>query len=126
MMSTRRTFLKGSATAGVVTAAAGIAATANAAGEAATKASFTYSPKPLPFEPAKIKGFSEKILTSHYENNYGGALKRLNANGDQPAGPDRDKGPGLLHKGPKPEGHNEGQTRQNGDAGGQNGRNKSQ
>jgi Fe-Mn family superoxide dismutase len=35
--------------------------------------------KPLAFEPGRIKGLSEKLLVSHYENNYGGAVKRLNA-----------------------------------------------
>jgi Fe-Mn family superoxide dismutase len=34
--------------------------------------------KPLPFDPAKQKGLSEKLLTSHHQNNYGGAVKRLN------------------------------------------------
>lgn len=34
--------------------------------------------KPLPFDPAKLKGISEKLTTSHYQNNYGGAVKRLN------------------------------------------------
>ena len=38
-----------------------------------------YAIKKLPFDPAKIKGLSEKLLVSHYENNYGGAVKRLNA-----------------------------------------------
>jgi Fe-Mn family superoxide dismutase len=40
---------------------------------------FEYTPKPLPFDPAKVKGFSEKLLVSHYENNYTGAVRRLNA-----------------------------------------------
>ena len=34
--------------------------------------------KPLPFDPAKQKGLSEKLLTSHHQNNYAGAVKRLN------------------------------------------------
>jgi Fe-Mn family superoxide dismutase len=33
--------------------------------------------KPLPFNPAKLKGLSEKLLVSHHDNNYGGALKNL-------------------------------------------------
>lgn len=33
--------------------------------------------KPLPFDPAKLKGLSEKLLTSHHANNYGGAVKNL-------------------------------------------------
>jgi Fe-Mn family superoxide dismutase len=33
--------------------------------------------KPLPFDPAKINGLSERMLRSHWENNYGGAVKAL-------------------------------------------------
>lgn len=33
---------------------------------------------PLPFDPKKLKGLSEKLLVSHHENNYVGALKNLN------------------------------------------------
>jgi Fe-Mn family superoxide dismutase len=33
---------------------------------------------PLPFNPKKLKGLSEKLLVSHHENNYGGAVKNLN------------------------------------------------
>ena len=40
-----------------------------------------YEIKPLPFNPSGITGLSEKILVSHYENNYSGAVKRLNAIG---------------------------------------------
>src|SRR5205814_5212710 len=32
---------------------------------------------PLICDPARIKGMSEKLLVSHYENNYGGAVNRL-------------------------------------------------
>jgi len=39
----------------------------------------TYEMKPLSCIPAKLKGFSEQLIVSHYENNYGGAVKRLNA-----------------------------------------------
>src|SRR5258708_7179509 len=38
-----------------------------------------YAIKKLPFDSSRIKGISEKLLTSHYENNYSGAVKRLNA-----------------------------------------------
>ena len=34
--------------------------------------------KPLPFDPTKLSGLSEKLLVSHHDNNYGGAVKRLN------------------------------------------------
>lgn len=33
---------------------------------------------PLPFDPTKLKGLSEKLLVSHHANNYAGAVKRLN------------------------------------------------
>ena len=39
----------------------------------------TYEMKPLSCNPAKLNGLSEKLIVSHYENNYGGAVKRLNA-----------------------------------------------
>ena len=42
-----------------------------------------YSVKPLVCDPQRIKGMSEKLIVSHYENNYGGAVKRLNAIVDQ-------------------------------------------
>ena len=38
-----------------------------------------HQPKPLPFDPAKLKGLSERLIRSHWENNYGGAVKALNA-----------------------------------------------
>src|SRR6267378_879890 len=38
-----------------------------------------YAMKPLSCDPAKLKGLSEKLIISHYENNYGGAVKRLNS-----------------------------------------------
>ena len=34
---------------------------------------------PLPFDPAKLPGLSEKLLRSHWENNYGGSVKALAA-----------------------------------------------
>jgi Fe-Mn family superoxide dismutase len=38
-----------------------------------------YELKPLPFDPKRLDGLSERLILSHYENNYGGAVKRLNA-----------------------------------------------
>jgi Fe-Mn family superoxide dismutase len=35
--------------------------------------------KPLPFDSKKLHGISEKLITSHWENNYGGSVKILNA-----------------------------------------------
>ena len=33
----------------------------------------------LPFDPATLRGLSHTLLQSHHKNNYGGAVKRLNA-----------------------------------------------
>jgi Fe-Mn family superoxide dismutase len=38
----------------------------------------TYQMKALGCDPARISGMSERLIVSHYENNYGGAVKRLN------------------------------------------------
>jgi Fe-Mn family superoxide dismutase len=38
-----------------------------------------HKPVPLPFNPAKLTGLSEKLLVSHHDNNYAGAVKNLNA-----------------------------------------------
>lgn len=38
-----------------------------------------YQMQPLACDPVKLSGLSEKLIISHYENNYGGAVKRLNA-----------------------------------------------
>src|SRR5262245_38269047 len=34
--------------------------------------------KPLPFDARKLNGLSERLIVSHHENNYGGAIKNLN------------------------------------------------
>ena len=39
----------------------------------------SYEVAPLPFKPHRLNGLSERLLVSHYENNYGGAVRRLNA-----------------------------------------------
>jgi Fe-Mn family superoxide dismutase len=33
--------------------------------------------KPLPFDPSKLEGLSERLIRSHWENNYGGSVKAL-------------------------------------------------
>ena len=38
----------------------------------------TFAMKPLSCDPSRIRGMSERMIISHYENNYGGAVKRLN------------------------------------------------
>jgi superoxide dismutase, Fe-Mn family len=68
-------------------AAAGVMATTAvsqsfAAAQAAStsgRSPVPYEIKPMPFDPSRIKGMSERLLISHYQNNYAGAVKRLNA-----------------------------------------------
>jgi superoxide dismutase, Fe-Mn family len=63
----------------------------------------TYTLKPLPFDPKNIKGFSEKLLVSHYENNYSGAVRRLNTITAQLAELDFTKAPVFVINGLKRE-----------------------
>jgi Fe-Mn family superoxide dismutase len=52
--------------------------------------------KPLPFDPAKLTGLSEKLVTSHHQNNYAGAVKRLNQIQEQIGSLPRDAPPYQL------------------------------
>src|SRR6266704_6790948 len=63
----------------------------------------TYRIKPLSCDPAKIKGMSERLIVSHYENNYSGAVKRLNLIDEQLAELDYTKAAGFLINGLKRE-----------------------
>jgi len=47
-------------------------------------------PKPLRFDPAKLNGLSEKLIRSHWENNYVGSVKTLNMIGERLAAAMRD------------------------------------
>ena len=68
-----------------------------------TSKPMTYEAKPLSLDPKAIKGISEKVLVSHYENNYVGAVKRLNAIGAQLADLDFAKAPNFVINGLKRE-----------------------
>ena len=68
-----------------------------------TNKPMTYEAKPLSLDPKAIKGISEKVLVSHYENNYVGAVKRLNAIGVQLAELDFAKAPNFVVNGLKRE-----------------------
>ena len=37
-----------------------------------------HQPKPLPFDAAKLNGLSQKLIESHWSNNYSGAVRALN------------------------------------------------
>src|ERR1700704_3316070 len=99
---TRRNFV------GVAGIAAATAATAAllrpASAQTATGVpKMEYAIKKLPFDPARIKGTPEKLLVSHYENNYSGAVKRLNAITAQLAGLDVSAAPVFVLNGLKRE-----------------------
>ena len=59
--------------------------------------------KPLWCDPARIRGMSERLIISHYENNYGGAVKRLNLIDEKIAELDYANAAGFLINGLKRE-----------------------
>jgi Fe-Mn family superoxide dismutase len=74
---------------GLIQAAAVSPLLANAAAQSATPSTqesapkggafgFQHTPVPLPFDAKSLKGISEKLIQSHWENNYVGASKALN------------------------------------------------
>lgn len=79
----RRTFLQTAAVATIaVTAASNLAAQQTAEAAAASAApAFTSQTelKPLSFDPARLNGLSERLIRSHWENNYGGSVRALAA-----------------------------------------------
>lgn len=95
---TRRSLFIGAASvAGVVLAGSSLAQTVPGG------VKIEYTPKKLPFDPSKVKGLSEKLLVSHYENNYTGAVKRLNAISAQLAALDMANAPVFVVNGLKRE-----------------------
>lgn len=62
-----------------------------------------YEMKPLACDPAQLSGLSEKLIVSHYENNYGGAVKRLNVITEQLGNLDFAKAPVFVINGLKRE-----------------------
>ncbi len=58
---------------------------------------------PLPYAPGAVPGLSERLMSSHYQNNYGGAVKRLNAIRAQLADTPFASTPGFLLNGLKRE-----------------------
>jgi len=59
--------------------------------------------KPLSFKPHRLDGLSHRLLDSHYENNYGGAVRRLNAIDRELAGLDPAATPNYVLNGLKRE-----------------------
>lgn len=62
-----------------------------------------YHLKPIFCRPWLLNGLSAKLIESHYENNYGGALRRLNAITAQLESLDLEKTPGYVLNGLKRE-----------------------
>jgi superoxide dismutase, Fe-Mn family len=63
----------------------------------------TFDMNPLSCDPARIKGMSERLIISHYENNYGGAVERLNLIEEKLAELNYGSAPGFLLNGLKRE-----------------------
>ena len=63
----------------------------------------TYQMKPLSCDPSRVRGMSERMIVSHYENNYGGAVKRLNLIDEKLAELDYAAAPSFLLNGLKRE-----------------------
>jgi Fe-Mn family superoxide dismutase len=81
----RRAFMQSTAAVSLLAATAmspklGAAESKPAEGRAAAGGAFDRQlmPTPLPFDPKSLTGLSEKLIQSHWENNYGGAVKALN------------------------------------------------
>src|SRR6266446_6258264 len=62
-----------------------------------------YQLKQIHCRPWLLLGLSPKLIESHYENNYGGALRRLNAITEQLEALDFSKAPGYVVNGLKRE-----------------------
>lgn len=99
----RRDFIRGATVTGAVATAAALPERPALAQTSPGTKPMTYEIKPLAFDPKSIKGLSEKLLVSHYENNYGGAVKRLNAIAAQLAELDFAKAPVFTVNGLKRE-----------------------
>jgi len=98
----RRAMLRGTGAAvAAVLAASALPASAETA--SMPRKPGTYDVMKLPFDPQKIKGMSEKILLSHYQNNYTGAVKRLNQIAEQLAALDFARAPTFIVNGLKRE-----------------------
>ena len=66
------------ATAAALAPAIAVAQPATAPAPASGPKLTPFEIKALPFDPAKLTGLSERLLKSHWENNYAGAIRALN------------------------------------------------
>ncbi len=95
----RRTVIAAVATASAVLAVQGCAT----AQQPNQTGSARYQAQPLPFDPKTVPGFSERILVSHHDNNYVGAVSRLGAIEAEIAKLDISAAPGFVVNGLKRE-----------------------
>src|SRR5262245_28492308 len=98
-----RSFIRGAGAAAASTAVLATTQTLAQGNPSSGAKTMPYQAKPLSFDPKSISGISEKVLVSHYENNYVGAVKRLNAIGTQLAELDFAKAPNFVINGLKRE-----------------------
>lgn len=63
----------------------------------------SYEPRPLTCDPAKLSGLSEHLIVNHWQNNYSGTVKRLNAIEEQLADLEWSKAPVFVSNGLKRE-----------------------
>src|SRR5207244_9893709 len=69
----------------------------------------TYEIQPLAFDPTSLNGLSAKLIGSHHLNNYGGAVRRLNAIRSELTGLDLVLHTGLTDKRHKKRGNDNGE-----------------
>jgi len=62
-----------------------------------------FQARPISFKPPRLKGLSARLIASHYENNYGGAVRRLNAIRGELSSLDPASAPGFRLNGLKRE-----------------------
>jgi len=101
MTTERRSFIQGAAA--VAASALAVNAAHAQSGPSGGASKMPYQAKPMSFDPKAINGISEKVLVSHYQNNYVGAVNRLNAIGTQLAELDFAKAPNFMINGLKRE-----------------------
>jgi Fe-Mn family superoxide dismutase len=75
---TRRTVVSAMGAGGAAVALGGVTVTGADAQAPAQPPWRPHEPKPLPFNPARLEGLSERLITSHWQNNYTGSVNALN------------------------------------------------
>src|SRR5689334_6164560 len=84
---------------------AGVVAVQTGAQQLASAATPKFRVQPLTLNPEKVKGLSANLLRSHYDNNYAGTVKKLNAITDQLANLNFAEAPAFTVNGLKREEH---------------------